>query len=99
MVLSKTMSVEYHFKNLSQGIPLVVQLLGLGALVARAGVQSLAGEQRSHKPRGAAKKKKKEFIREILTNGSQYDPVLNTFLLYMLFWFLENMSHITELPD
>ena len=52
------MSVEYHFKNLSQGIPLVVQLLGLGALVARAGVQSLAGEQRSHKPHSAAKKKK-----------------------------------------
>ena len=75
MVLSKTMSVEYHFKNLSQGIPLVVQLLGLGALVARAGVQSLAGEQRSHKPRGAAKKKKKNLSERF----SQMGPNMTQF--------------------
>ena len=37
---------------------LEVQWLGLGAFTARAGVQSLVWELRSHKPHGAAKKKK-----------------------------------------
>lgn len=44
------MSVEYHFKNLSQRF-------------------------------------------------SQFRSVPNTFLLYVLFWFLENMPYIIELPD
>ena len=40
----------------------MVQWLGLGAFTAVAQVQSLVGELRSHKPCGAAKKKKKKNV-------------------------------------
>ena len=52
-------SEEATFKPLTLGNSLVVQRLGLSALAAVALVQSLVvRELRSHKPRGAAKKKK-----------------------------------------
>ena len=38
----------------------MVQWLGLGDFTARAQVQSLVGELRSHKLRGVAKRKKKK---------------------------------------
>ena len=46
-------------KHLQTGNSLVVQWLGLCAFTARAQVQSLVRELRSHKPLGAAKKKEK----------------------------------------
>ena len=44
------------------GNSLAVQWLGLGALTARAGVQSLVGELRSCTQRGTTEKKKKKSI-------------------------------------
>ena len=52
---------------------MVVQWLGLGAFTAKGPVQSLVGELRSRKHRGAAKKKKKKKI---------VFPCLLTFIVY-----------------
>ena len=43
-----------------EGVPWLVQWLGLGAFTVRAQVQSLVGELRSHKPHGQIKKKEKD---------------------------------------
>lgn len=50
---------EQNFPGI-QFCSLVVQLLGLGAFTALAGVQSLVGELRPRKLHGLAKKKKKK---------------------------------------
>ena len=46
--------VQYYIRYRCIGSSLAVQWLGLGASTAVAGFQSLVGELRSHKPRGAA---------------------------------------------
>ena len=57
--------LKQHLEN-----SLAVQGLGLGAPTAGAWVRSLVGELRSHKPRDAAKKKKKINIWPFLTPPS-----------------------------
>ena len=59
--------VNAYVKSCKQGTSLVVQWLGLRAFTARARVQSLIGELRSHKPRSPAKKKscKRNFDKSI----------------------------------
>ena len=48
-------------KDKESGNSLVVQWSGFSAFTARAWVQSLVGELRSHKPHGMAEKKKKNY--------------------------------------
>ena len=50
----------------------MAQWLGLGAFTALAWVQSLVGELRSQKPRGAAKKKKEKKKKEKSVSCGQH---------------------------
>ena len=53
-------TVWRFLKKLKIGNSLAVQWLGLSTFIAGAQVQSVVGELGSHKPHGAAKKKKKQ---------------------------------------
>ena len=63
---------------------LAVQWLGLLALTARTWVQSLVGELRSHKMRGAAKKKSEE----AKNPDNSVASVFFFFLIYLFYFWL-----------
>ena len=62
----------------------MVQWLGLGAFTARSQVQSLVGELRSCKPRGAAIKKKKIVVEETKISTVQVLQIIKSYCYTLL---------------
>ena len=73
----------------------MVQWLGLGSFTARARVQSLVGELRSHKPRGTAKTKK--ILEKPVAGGFGPRAVVRQPLVYVGPW--SSRLQVSTFPD